>query len=103
MSRKSKTKPTGTAAVAEAVDAVIKAVDAVQVPPKITLDLEPAHLQALLSVLFQAGPSGEPVPIAFRYGGAPNTWAPTAAAIAQLQERVLRLAAKTVGRGPANA
>ena len=97
MSKKVKTKPTGTAAVAEAVDAVIKAVDAVKVMPKIVLDLEPAHLQALLSVLFQAGPQGEPVPIAFRYGGAPNTWAPTAAAIAQLQERVMSLAQK-IGR-----
>lgn len=103
MSRKTKSKPTGTAAVAEAVDAVIKAVDAVKVPPKITLDLEPAHLQALLNVLFQAGAKGEPIPIAFRYGGSPESWAPTASAIAQLQERVMRLAEKTLSRGPAKS
>ena len=101
MSRKSKS--TGKAAVAEAVNAVIEAVDAVKVPPKITLDLELEHLQALLSVLFQAGPKGEPIPIAFRYGGPPESWAPTAAAIAQLQERVMLLAAKTLSRGPAKS
>jgi len=102
MSRKSKS--TGKAAVAEAVNAVIKAVDAVKVPPKITLDLELEHLQALLSVLFQAGPKGEPLPISFRYSGAPETWAPTATAIAQLQERVMRVAMKSLGsRGPAQS
>ena len=101
MKRKTEKKSTGTAAVAEAVDAVIKAVDAVRVLPKITLDLEPPHLQALLNVLFQAGPKGETIPIAFRYSGTLESWAPTATAIAQLQERAMRLAMEMLSRGPA--